>query len=329
MSEGNPMADFGLSCPYGGTFYICKDAKSQFLGCCTEDPCADGTGYCPQNALRYSSYSQDSYRSIPQENCVAPHNESTWYTCSSAVPPFMGCCASNPCTNEGCPEEDLLAARVDDDPTNAAPFLTATSTSNASSSSGKVSGGLKTQAIVGIAVGSALAVLIAAAIVFCFYKRREKKRRDELAAGGQQNGDGTPGVYMASPYQDSMGSPPIFPGSPYNPDKFTEHNSLGISHSPGHAPYQRPASAAPSWMSGHTHTPSEHPSVSSEGTQAWMYQPSRQYLNPVSEIDGMETTRPMSELAGSAPQSPPLTAYKSGYGKVATDVEDREVPDKR
>ena len=203
MSEGNPMSDFGLSCPYGGTFYICKDAKSKFLGCCTEDPCVDGTGYCPQSALRYSSYSQDSYRSIPPENCVAPHNESTWYTCSGAVPPFMGCCASNPCTEDGCPVEDLLAARVDDDPTNAAPFLSSTSTSDASSGDGD-SGGLSTGAIVGIAIGSALAVLIVVGILFFIYKRREKRRRDELAAKAQPNADGTPGVYMPSPYQGKL-----------------------------------------------------------------------------------------------------------------------------
>ncbi|KAL1854467.1 hypothetical protein Daus18300_011388 [Diaporthe australafricana] len=324
MSEGNPMAVFGLSCPYGGTFYICKDAKSQFLGCCTEDPCAGGTGYCPQSALRYSNYSQDSYRSIPQENCVAPRNESSWYTCSSAVPPFMGCCASNPCSNEGCPEDDLLAARLDDDPTNAAPFLTATSTSSASSSSDKGSSSLSTGAIVGISIGSALVVLIAAGVLFFYYKRREKRRRDELASKGQRNADGTPGAFIPSPYQDSMGSPSVFPGSPYNPHHHMGHNSLGISHAPGQVPYQRPPSAAPSWLSGHTQTPSEHPSVSSIGTQPWMYQPSQQYLNPVSEIDGTEASRPMSELAGSAPQSPPITAYKSGYEKVATDGDEHE-----
>ena len=53
------------------------------------------------------------------------------------------------------------------------------------------------------------------------------------------------------------------------------------------------------------------------------------YLNPVSEIDGTETIRPMSELAGSAPQSPPITGYKSGYEKVATDVDDQEVRAKK
>lgn len=59
-----------------------------------------------------------------------------------------------------------------------------------------------------------------------------------------------------------------------------------------------------------------------------MEQTSKPYLNPVSEIDGTETTRPMSELDGSAPHSPPLKIYKSGYKKVATDVDDQEVREK-
>lgn len=126
-----------------------------------------------------------------------------------------------------------------------------------------------------------------------------------------------------------MNSPPLFPGSPYNPNQYAEHSSHGMGHSSGHTPYQRPASAAPSWLSGHTHTPSEHPSVSSDGHHTWMYQPPRPYLNPVSEIDGTETTRPMSELAGSAAQDHPATGYKSGYEKVATDVDDHDVREKK
>lgn len=202
MSEGtgNPIADLGLSCPQGGQFYICKEATSKFLGCCTEDPCADGTGLCPQDALRYSSISQESYRKIRAQNCAAPRNESTWYTCSELTSPFMGCCASNPCANDGCPLEDLLAARISDDPTNAAPFLTSASTSDASSGSSG-SGGLSTGAIVGIAIGSAAAVLVVVGILFFCYRRREKKKRDELAAKVQPNADGTPGVYIPSPYQ--------------------------------------------------------------------------------------------------------------------------------
>lgn len=121
----------------------------------------------------------------------------------------------------------------------------------------------------------------------------------------------------------------MFPGSPYNPHQYPEHNSLGINHSAGQLPYQRPASAAPSWLSAYTHAPSEHPSVSSEGTHTWMYQQPRPYLNAVSEIDGTEASRPMSELAGSAPQSPPIMAYKSGYEKVSTDADEHDVREKK
>lgn len=203
MSESIAVADFGLSCPRGGKFYSlsCKDAHIQFIGCCTEDPCIDGTGICRQSALRYSSYSKDTYLKIDAQSCVAPYNKTSWYTCSSANPPFIGCCASDPCNSEGCPEEDLLAARVSDNATEAAPFLTSTSTSDASSSGGSGSGGLSKGAVAGIAVGSALAVLIVVGILFFFYRRREKRKPDELAAKAQSNADGTPGVYMPSPYQ--------------------------------------------------------------------------------------------------------------------------------
>lgn len=337
MSGTTAVVDFGLSCPQGGSFYSCKDAESHFIGCCTEDPCVDKTGYCPQSALRYTSYSKDSYRSIPPQSCAAPHNESTWYTCSEIDSPFMGCCSSNPCANNGCPQEDLLAAQVSDDDENAAPFVTS------SSSSG---GGLSKGAIAGIAVGCAVAVLIVAGILFFLYRRREKRKRDELASKAQPNAGGTPGVYMPSPYQgkstmvassspvanvlpDSVGSPGMFPGSPYNPHQHGEHNAFGIHNSPGQVPYQRPVSTAPTWVSGHTHTLSEHPSVSSLGTHTWMEQASKPNLYPVSEMDATEITRPMSELAGSGPLSSPTTAYRSGYEKVATVGEDEENQEKR
>lgn len=204
MSDTSVIAKLGLSCPEGGSFYVCKGAKTQFLGCCTVDPCSDGTGDCPQDSLRYSSYSKDSYISIPSENCASPHNSSSWYTCSNAEPPFLGCCASNPC-NDGCSQDDLLAARVDDDPSNASVFLTATASSATSSttstSDGENSTSLSTGAIVGVAIGSSFAALIAAVLLFFCYKRRERSRKNELGASGQPENLGTPGLYVPSPYQ--------------------------------------------------------------------------------------------------------------------------------
>ncbi|KAG8161252.1 hypothetical protein KVR01_009516 [Diaporthe batatas] len=320
MSGTSAMADFGLSCPQGGTFYSCSEATHHFIGCCTENPCIDGTGYCPQTSLRYTSYNKDSYRSILPQSCVAPYNESTWYTCSEIDSPFMGCCSSNPCADGGCPQKDLLAAQVSDIEENAAPFMASASSSG---------GGLSKGAIAGIAVGCAAAVLIVVGILFLLYRRREKRRRDELASKAQPNAEATPGVYMPSPYQDSMGSPATFPVSPYSPQHHPEHNAFGISNSPGQVPYERPVSTAPTWVSGHTHTLSDYPSISSLGTHTWMEQTPKPNLYPVSEMDATEITRPMSELAGSGPLASPTTAYKSGYEKVATIGEDEESPEKR
>ncbi|ROW15083.1 hypothetical protein VPNG_03412 [Cytospora leucostoma] len=97
MSNESVIAKFGLSCPYGGSFFICEGAQTQFLGCCTEDPCAGDVGHCHQTSLRYSSFSKDRYLNIKRENCAYPYDWNTWWTCQGAQPPFMGCCASNPC----------------------------------------------------------------------------------------------------------------------------------------------------------------------------------------------------------------------------------------
>ncbi|ROV97517.1 hypothetical protein VSDG_04545 [Cytospora chrysosperma] len=66
----NPIDTLGLSCPNGGDFYVCQDSKLQFLGCCASDPCADGSGHCPQSDLRYSSFDTDTYDNISTQSCV-------------------------------------------------------------------------------------------------------------------------------------------------------------------------------------------------------------------------------------------------------------------
>lgn len=337
MSAVSIIAELGLTCPHGGSFYICQGAETQFLGCCTMDPCASGKGYCPQDSLRYSSYSKDNYISIPPENCDSPYNSSSWYTCSNADPPFMGCCASNPC-NAGCSNDDLLAARVDDDPSNASVFLTATATttsgstaissagsaatSSASSDNGSTS--LSTGAIVGIAIGSSFTALIAAVVLFLCYKRREKAKKTDLIASGQPSPYGTPGAYLPSPYQDSFGSPGLSPGMspmpPYSAPQYGNEKIHGIADLPGQPLYQRPASSSPSWMSAYG--PSAHASVSSEGSQNWIFQPQQQHLHTLSEMGNTEVLRPVSELPGSGPQEPSFQTYRPGYERVATNADD-------
>ncbi|KAF3771374.1 hypothetical protein M406DRAFT_326759 [Cryphonectria parasitica EP155] len=151
-----------LDCPNGGHFYVCQGNTTQFLGCCTEDPCADGTGDCPQAALRNASYSSADYDSIPEQACVA---SSLWYTCAATNPPFMGCCEANPCQDGGCFGANLTAARLSDNVTDASPFMTSEASSGGSRSA------LSTGAIVGIAVGSALAALGIGIVLFMLYQR--------------------------------------------------------------------------------------------------------------------------------------------------------------
>ncbi|ROW01907.1 hypothetical protein VMCG_05531 [Cytospora schulzeri] len=324
MSAASTKTGLGLTCPDGGDFYVCQDAETQFLGCCTIDPCASGKGYCPQDSLRNSSYSKDSYISIPPENCASPYNSTSWYTCSGVTPPFMGCCASNPCRNNGCPSDDLLAARVDDDPSNASVFLTATGTapsSTASSSADNSSTSLSTGAIVGIAIGSSFTALIAAVILFLCYKRREKAKHVLVAAGQSDAAQaGTPGMYLPSPYQDSFGSPGLSPVPPYSVQLYSNEKMHGIANASGQSLFQRPPSSSPSWMSGYD--PSGHASVSSEGSRNWGFYPQQQHLHTVSEMGNTEILRPVSELPGSGLQEPPLQAHRPGYERVATDVDE-------
>lgn len=221
-------------CPSGGTFYVCQGNTTQFLGCCTTDPCASGQGVCPQSSLRTTSFNSDDYDSFPPQACASA-TQGLWYTCSKITTPFMGCCTSNPCQNDGCDAADLRAARVSDDAADAAVFLTtdaapttsssssssstsvvASSTSVASNSSstpstpvsdgggGNSSSGLSTGAIVGLAIGAALGALILGILLFCLYKRYEKKKarqQQQLMAMGQSGPDGTPGIHIPSPYQ--------------------------------------------------------------------------------------------------------------------------------
>ncbi|KAI2625807.1 hypothetical protein GGR54DRAFT_637583 [Hypoxylon sp. NC1633] len=114
----SPQVEYGLSCPDGGDFYICLSSQIRFVGCCETDPCS-GEGDCPQDALRPASY---TYYPGRHQSCVKPYDEREWYTCDFAVPKFMGCCMLDPCDG-GCPDEDLIPARLDDDDDIAAPFL--------------------------------------------------------------------------------------------------------------------------------------------------------------------------------------------------------------
>lgn len=183
-------SQLGLSCPSKGQFYVCENAAIRFVGCCTVDPCADGSGSCPQSALTPASFSSDHYDTIPAQNCAAPSNSSHWFTCQSSQPPFLGCCNVNACQNNGCPTDSLLSATLSDNTTDAqiflsnAPSATSTATPSASSTpdaSGSSGYSLSLGAILGIAIGcTALIAIILAFLAYrCGWLARHRKHRKE------------------------------------------------------------------------------------------------------------------------------------------------------
>ncbi|ORY63384.1 uncharacterized protein BCR38DRAFT_516680 [Pseudomassariella vexata] len=246
----DPKGELGLSCPNEGQFYICDTASIRFIGCCTVDPCTDGSGECPQASLRTSSFSSDHYNEVRPQTCVAPHNETTWYTCQAG--PFLGCCESNPCQQGECPQSDLLAARLSDNARNAQVFLSSETTTASSSSStstptsgatgtpssNSLSSSLSLGAIVGISIGSAVVIFILLGILA--YKSgcwaRKKKLQQEFQESSKVSGPGSispydphsPAFGTAAQWQDqhdrsTAGSHPNSPTSrlaPYSPNYF-------------------------------------------------------------------------------------------------------------
>ncbi|KAI0025012.1 hypothetical protein F4780DRAFT_489947 [Xylariomycetidae sp. FL0641] len=302
-----PSAQLGLSCPQGGGFYTCETAKIRFIGCCTIDPCADGSGECPQDSLSVSSFSSDYYDDIPPQSCASPYDKSTWFTCASNSPPFIGCCNSNPCTLGKCPPDDLLAATLSENSTAAQAFLgadisstptpTATPASDHSSGSGY---SLPVGGIIGIALGGgALVMIILAFLAYrCGWLARNKKTMRDMTAtapGGKLH-DGshlrwrcvlTRAGYspsFATHWQEPpMGSPPNSPGHKFTP-----------SSSPGYPPYppQYPPSTAsppPAWYQDNKHI-SQASGMSWE-TQAHTQRQAVPLLAPTVELDGQEMRR--------------------------------------
>lgn len=125
----NPFKEFGLSCPKGGDFHICENTKREFIGCCTMDPCADGSGVCDKAHLRAASFSESSYLDIPPQSCDSTGGENHFYTCTANDPPFIGCCTINPCVNMTCPSANLRAAVLSSDADDRASFLAPPSSS--------------------------------------------------------------------------------------------------------------------------------------------------------------------------------------------------------
>ncbi|KUM56900.1 hypothetical protein ACN42_g10296 [Penicillium freii] len=159
-----------FSCPKGGAWYVCPD-EPQFVGCCSQDPCtnvdANSTSPCPGSNLYSASYDPLIHEEIPANACI---DGGKWFTCAGTNPPFIGCCASDPCKNPdhtGCPDDDLLPAAW----SKSRPGQFALFQDEGTADDDGLSGG----AIAGIVVGAVAALVIIGALVWFFVRRRGKK----------------------------------------------------------------------------------------------------------------------------------------------------------
>ena len=105
---------FQPSCPSGGNWYACGSG-SNFVGCCTSEPCANS---CPDGNLEPASFNSSYYGQFPDQQCPTG---SRWYSCAYTDPPFLGCCKSSPCAG-GCPVGDLTAGFLSSNPAVAGAF---------------------------------------------------------------------------------------------------------------------------------------------------------------------------------------------------------------
>ncbi|KAI0866698.1 hypothetical protein F4860DRAFT_5 [Xylaria cubensis] len=254
----DPISYLGLSCPSGGKLYICQGSKIEFLGCCDVDPCSS---QCPSSALHPASFNPDRYDNIPAQSCVGSTSLASWYTCQDG-PTFLGCCVSNPCNNEGiCPKDNLVDARLANDPSSASPFLTATtantvttattattavaatstSTSRDESTSAPISGlitttqmpspiptntaskGSSSAPTAGIIGGVLGGLIVLILIVFVFFRYRGRRTRQFARA----HSDEFTSQSTWSPYRDTFRSSPTVPSPLSTASK--RHKSLSAS----------------------------------------------------------------------------------------------------
>ncbi|KAK1778162.1 hypothetical protein QBC45DRAFT_170043 [Copromyces sp. CBS 386.78] len=156
---------FGFSCPRAGNFYICSDSPVEFFGCCSIDPCTEAAGgFCPDDKVEYASFSADKWYEIPGQQCFRP-NEGVWWACRQINTPFLGCCTTNPCAEEGCPLENIRPAILSNQTYEHDQILYPKGSgivpqpSETRAGDGG-DGGLSKGAIAGIAVGAVIAALI-------------------------------------------------------------------------------------------------------------------------------------------------------------------------
>ncbi|KAK3377659.1 hypothetical protein B0H63DRAFT_477609, partial [Podospora didyma] len=243
----NTSTSLGLNCPFGGTFFVCEHNVTEFIGCCTIDPCAAGQGTCPPQNLRSASFAPSSFASIPRLDCDSEQGPSNWYTCNFTSPPFLGCCMGDPCA-ASCAQARLIPAKLGSDLAARSVFLHATTsvaltpTAPASTPAAPVPTTttnapvvrLSTPIIAGIALGSA--VMLAILVMVYIWSRGAVKKRDKVGPIFEVEGDpGVPAIPASQPGELHADVPMVLlPGRHIAPPEraFMDSRQLARPHVP-------------------------------------------------------------------------------------------------
>lgn len=312
---------YGLSCAEG-TYYICDGDETEFIGCCTSNPCGENKGVCPTENLRSATFSGDNYENLASQNCSNDQGTMNWWTCKFTKPPFMGCCSVNACGTGECPQANLVPAKLSSIESNRLTFLdperngdvtpspsasttSPTASASATSTSAPESSGLGTGALVGISVGATLGALVVLGLLFwrCFWLPRKR-------AQGQPMTQVAPNEYQPqTPANATFSQHGQSPQSQYNRSFTSSPNTAyypsGVSSTPhdmqkyGWSPaqqYDRPVSYGWTDASGMTPQMGQIPPGYTSNPQLVPQQQQPQQLASPQEMDA-STTMPQ-ELAG-------------------------------
>jgi hypothetical protein len=147
--------------------YACSSG-SNFVGCCTTDPCTNG---CVQGNIRSGAYNISHHGEWPDASCGSA---SDFFTCN-AGDSFWGCCKSNPCAAtppSTCVQGDLVPA-----------FMERPEQFNAYAATPAPSKKSNTGAIVGGVVGGVVVLAIIGAMIFFVLRKRHNQKPAEGEMG--------------------------------------------------------------------------------------------------------------------------------------------------
>ena len=223
---------FPGQCPSGGKWYACpKSSASNFVGCCTSDPCSSTAG-CFQGNLRTVSFPPGFVGwnvSYPDLGCNVG---SDFYKCNFNAHPFWGCCKTNPCSQGSlCPSGDLTPAFVDRND-KYGPYVGDTATPASSSPAGSSPTGSSSTnfpvvgspteskhsnniAIIGGGIGAGLGLAaLLAVLIFLLCRRRKRKEPNADSTPSWE----TPQMVKTDPYpRDPYANNPYSPNPGTNP----------------------------------------------------------------------------------------------------------------